>query len=420
MLTSLGRTQEKAISDYQIIDVLNEHLCYVITDKRTPWHLPFRRSFRLVSKIVITFVSKSKSKLAVYTKVEWLWTPHGLRSEFFMLCALLANIVGIIDKQATSDLKQDALDLVDLVNDQVRRLGSESRTKKAITIFGHVGRQTQIAEFSGSGVKLNVEARNPRTPRTLFQLIFETFASLLESAVTSLMIWTFALFRWMWKTTSAHKIILALLLSSALINGLYSSRFAYDWWLERNAGNFMTRLGVHPSSVMSKAIYVRDIDEAIANSTVGQATSNASDCFSTFYEQAIQSQDMPSSLSAPSPKDAASKSATKRLHHTRERLATYRHNLLVALRVVNRIEKEVVQNEWERWLQQELRRCRQVEILLRKNDGEDVDDAEAGGQDKKPAAGLKDDIKLWYEKYCTSCQKEQEHVEDGSRGYGVM
>lgn len=79
--TSTGRDHDNAISDYQIIDVLNDHLCYVITDKRTPWHLPFRRSFRLVSKVVITFVAKSKSKLAIYTKVEWLKSPYGLRSE---------------------------------------------------------------------------------------------------------------------------------------------------------------------------------------------------------------------------------------------------------------------------------------------------------------------------------------------------
>ena len=77
----LGRTIGQAITDYQIVDVLNDHLCYVITDKRTPWHLPFKRSFRLVSKIVITFISKGQSKLAVYTKVEWLWKPYGLQSE---------------------------------------------------------------------------------------------------------------------------------------------------------------------------------------------------------------------------------------------------------------------------------------------------------------------------------------------------
>lgn len=52
-----------------------------MTDKRTPWHLPFRRNYRLVSKVVITYVAKSKCKLAIYTKVEWLWSPFLLKSE---------------------------------------------------------------------------------------------------------------------------------------------------------------------------------------------------------------------------------------------------------------------------------------------------------------------------------------------------
>jgi hypothetical protein len=80
-IVQLGQCNDNEILDYQIIDVLNDHLCYVITDKRTPWHLPFRRSFRLVSKVVITFVSKSKSKLAIYTNVEWLKSPLGLKSK---------------------------------------------------------------------------------------------------------------------------------------------------------------------------------------------------------------------------------------------------------------------------------------------------------------------------------------------------
>lgn len=74
-LLNAGRSKKTSVSDYQIVDVFNDHLCYVITDKQTPWHLPFKRYFRLVSKIVITHVSKSKSKLAIFTKVEWLWSP---------------------------------------------------------------------------------------------------------------------------------------------------------------------------------------------------------------------------------------------------------------------------------------------------------------------------------------------------------
>ncbi|CAI7643820.1 unnamed protein product [Penicillium crustosum] len=399
----LGRTHENAISDYQIIDVLNDHLCYVITDKKTPWHLPFRRSFRLVSKVVITFQAKSKSKLAIYTKVEWLWSPYGLKS--------------VIDKKASDDLEQDSLDLVDLVSDQVRRLGAHSRTKKAITIFGHVGRQNHVSEFSGAGSNLKLEPRKPRTQRAMHELLLETFLSFLETSISFLMMWAFGVVRWSWKTVSAHKIILTMLATSAILNGYYSSRDSWDWWHERHAGNFMARLGVQPNLVMSKSIYMRDVDDAVANSTIWLRTGNASDCFATFHEQTMRYSEMPLSLSPSGPRDALTKSAIKRFQQTRERLGMYRHSLLVALRVVNSIEKEVVQTEWERWLREEVRRCRQVEVLLG-GEATQGDDSQTDRTAKaeRVFAEHADDVKQWYEEYCSSCRMEQQQVIFNDRG----
>ncbi|RMZ84330.1 hypothetical protein DV738_g526, partial [Chaetothyriales sp. CBS 135597] len=117
-----GRTRTVEVRDYQTADVLSEHLCYVVTDKRTPWYLPMQQSHRLVSKIVITHVAKRKCKLAVFVKVEWLRTP------------LLAFFCGVVERQALNDLQLDALDLADLVADQVRTLGAHSMTKKAIQL----------------------------------------------------------------------------------------------------------------------------------------------------------------------------------------------------------------------------------------------------------------------------------------------
>ncbi|KAL4927960.1 putative transcription factor SipA3 [Aspergillus undulatus] len=385
-----GRTSPKAISDYQLIDVLNDHLCYVITDKRTPWHLPFRRNFRLVNKIVITFVTKGKCKLSVYTKVEWLWSPYGVQR--------------IIDKQAMGDLEEDAMDLVDLVGDQVRKLGAHSRTKKAITIFGQVGRQALTSQFNiDPDAKIE---RRLRTQRTLFQMLYETFVSFLQSAISSVIIWIFALLRWAFKTANANKIILALLASSVLLNGFFSSRATLDWWHERNVGDFMARIGIHPDHTMSKAIYMRDIDEQIANTTVGQSSDDVSDCFYTFQQQTIRDASAPISLTATTRREAVARSAARRVQQTRERLGVYRYNLLVALRVVNSIEKEVLQSEWERWLQQEVRRCRQVEDLLANED--DKSSGSDGAQ--TVLAGLNGEIRQWYEMYCSSCQQEQEQL----------
>ncbi|KAI5301517.1 SNF1-interacting protein, partial [Ascosphaera atra] len=47
---ALGKITKLDVFDYQLIDVMNDHLCYVITDKKTPWNLPLKRSFRLVTK----------------------------------------------------------------------------------------------------------------------------------------------------------------------------------------------------------------------------------------------------------------------------------------------------------------------------------------------------------------------------------
>lgn len=76
-----GRDHYTTVTDYQMIDSLNEHLCYVVTDRKTPWALPYGRDLSLLTKIVITHHAKSKCKLAVYTKVEWTKRPGLFESE---------------------------------------------------------------------------------------------------------------------------------------------------------------------------------------------------------------------------------------------------------------------------------------------------------------------------------------------------
>lgn len=302
-----------------------------------------------------------------------------------------------------NDLEQDSLDLLDLISDQVRKLGPKSRTKRAIAIFGLIGHATNIFQFSSAESSALNQARNSRKQRSLMWLILDSTGSLLESAVSSLMIWSFALLRWAWKTCTAHGMILTLLFSSVLINGFYSSRDTYDWWHERNAAKFLSRLGVHSDHVMSKAVFVHDLDQAmmINNATTGWYPNNSasSHCFATFHEQTLLDsstsllvlQDSAGSDAA----DVLEKSAARRVQRTRQRLGMYRHDLLVAMRVLNSIEREVLKSEWERWLDKEIQRCEQIATLLHADSG-------ANGA----FAGREEDVKHWYEQYCMSCQEE--------------
>jgi hypothetical protein len=203
----------------------------------------------LVTKIVITHVAKSRCKLAIYNKVEWSKAPTFSK--------------GLVERQALDDMDLDALDLTDVVADQVRKLGPQSRTKKAIQIFGHVGHQTSVSLFSSAeGAQ---SKRQQIKQRTLSTMVWERTSSFLETAVSVIMMWIFALLKKIWSISSANSIILSLLCLSVLANMFMSGKDASVWWRERDAAKFMNRLGVGPNLMMSKAVYLKDLEEAIMN-----------------------------------------------------------------------------------------------------------------------------------------------------------
>lgn len=241
------RHRQANVVDCQVIEVMNDHVCYVVKDMKTPWHLPHKEDFMLITKVVITHVAKSKCKLAIFTKVEWSKAP--------------AFSKGLVERQALDDLDLDAADLSDVVADQVRKLGPQSRTKKAVQIFGHIGQQTSVSLFSAAD-----SMKKPRTqikPRTLTTMLYETTSSFTESAVSSLMMWTFAALKKIWEICSAHSMLISLLLLSIATNLFFTGKDTSVWWSERNAAKFMARIGVGPNLMMSKAVYLKDLDDAI-------------------------------------------------------------------------------------------------------------------------------------------------------------
>lgn len=71
----------------------------------------------------------------------------------------------------------------------------------------------------------------------------------------------------------------------------------------------------------------------------------------------------------------------------------------MALRVVNRIEKEVVEAEYENWLLDETHKCERVEAMLGDN----------GRKEKK-------EVEAWVRGYCGDCQSALGSVREGKTG----
>lgn len=360
----------------------------------------------LVTKIVITHVAKSRCKLAIYNKVDWSSKPRFSRFS-----------KGIVEKHALDDLDLDAMDLADVVADQVRKLGPGARTKKAVQIFGHVGQQTSVSLFSSNeGEKKKGKIQQ----RTLGRMLWERTSSFLETAVSSVMMWIFAALKWIWKIASANSILLSLLLLSAAANLFMTGKDTSEWLKEREAARFMERVGIKPNMVMSRAVYVADLPSAVSftspfETLIGNlGISNENNrCLQTF--QAISNVtdlDAPYELAGVGLRDKNSRSTARRIRRSRQQLGSYRHDLLVAMRVVNKIEGEMVTAEWENWLVGEVSRCAGLKEAF---------SAEKGQKILAASSGREKEVLEWQREYCGSCRAELERVGgEGKVGGGMF
>ena len=175
----------------------------------------------------------------------------------------------------------------------------------------------------------------------------------------------------------------------------------------------MRRIGVAPNPMMSKAIYFADLDEATGANGHDLNFPKNSTCFSTYKsllgttEIDIPWDEAGATLSSPS-----SRATARRLRRTRQRLGSYRHDLMVAMRVVNSIEREMLQSEWENWLINEKSLCDDLELVLHEGGGDKS--AKGASSKQKIMASLtgsrKKALEEWRDSYCGSCRRDFEAV----------
>jgi hypothetical protein len=197
---------------------------------------------------------------------------------------------------------------------------------------------------------------------------------------------------------TAHTLLVALLATSVIYNSWHSYRDGLVWYNERNAGKFMVRLGVTPNPSMSKSIYLNDVETLIAptveNDTISafSTTSDTRTCRTTFGEQL-----------SPALPSTSSNQVGRRLTRTRDSIARYRHDLLVALRVVNRVERDVVLAEWEEWVRAEEKKCAKIESMIRGKKNSAHRQAQA-----------EEILGKGFEDYCSSCRVELDGIGNGT------
>ncbi|KAL9087351.1 MAG: hypothetical protein Q9159_003697 [Coniocarpon cinnabarinum] len=348
---SFGRTRLITATDLQSIDVAVDHLCYMVTDIRVPWHLPQAQAFSLVSKVVVTHEAKSKSKLCIYVKINWTQDPWVGKS--------------LIERRAMDDMQSNALNMMDIVTEQVEKLGPGCSTRRVMEIFGSIGQLTEAAQVKGPAF-IGHPLREAVHRRTVLSLYLETCRSMAASIASSVLMLLVGTCQFLIKTVNAHSVLVVLLSASLAFSFLNLSQNASIWWHERHTSRFMADLGVGPNLAMSKSIYLADIPDGIAMPVLrdGERFGQCSQAFQSILNQTSLDETTKRLPSSRQRSAASAQLVSQRLRQARQRLGTYRHDLMVALRLVNRVERDAVQAEYESWLLSETRVCTQMEKVL--------------------------------------------------------
>ena len=377
------------MADTQTIDILNDHLCYVVSNQKIPWRLPYKDRFLLTTKFVITHSAKSRCKLAIFQQISWTAQPTW------------TYVKHLIEQRALQSLEADALDLTNVAMDQVAKLGNHSKTNKAIEIFGNIGLQgnlptLDVAAVPNLGGTVTEGREKRRQPAGIVKLVTADVLVKVVRGVGYALDVGLALGKEVIRVCNAHTLLVALLLMSALYNSWFGYRDGLVWWHERSATRYMARLGVRPEPMITKAIYLSDIEDVIAPTAANEtitpftdiALSETKTCRSTFGEEVLRPA-------------TAMTGAGARVQRSRDAMARYRHDLLVALRVVNRLERDVVVGEWEHYVRGEERKCKRVEEMLAAQEQK-----KGGKKGKKKDGRVEEELGEGFKAYCDSCRDE--------------
>lgn len=321
----------------------------------------------------------------------------------------------LVQKQALWEYEADAVDLTNVATDQVSKLGAYSKTNKAIQIYGAIGQSTQVTQVAPADLPEGSipRMRRPVKRRSLKDMYTDAAFAEAFRLFTLIVDLGIALTKSVAGIASAHSFLVALLATSVAYNTWYGYRDGLTWYHERNAGKFMARLGVRSDPTVARAVYLSDINDLITIPVVainGSAPSSGvtidqiedwNTCRGTFSDIIMSSDAETSVPMVSSQQKGATRRATARLQRTRLSLARYRHDLLVAMRVINRVEEEVVQAEWEDWVKEEERKCRRVHEMV-------AEQNRRGNSNKQKQEEMIKEQGLGEEftKYCQSCQEE--------------
>ncbi|CCH42158.1 putative membrane protein [Wickerhamomyces ciferrii] len=297
---------------------------YRIREDRTPLKIAMGQVLQLTKKYVIIETDTKTSKLYIYTKLDSI--DPGVRSLF----------APALRKTSKSFFKDEDLTMIEQIEHNVSRLGSHGKIIKAIRTFGNLSKSDEVyipKERQVFNFTLNL----------MFRLYFKKFWYDLASAILCGSKLIFSYLGKILGELAMNKLILLLLGISLLFNSFLVGKSTVSFWTAKKAEHlvkdFTKELNMNK---MERAIYINEID-ALSSSNFNES----SICFTKF-------------MNSGNIEDYASQSVDKRFRNSRHEIAVKRNELLVELKILEKVEKELINGSWKNFLLSELNLCKKA------------------------------------------------------------
>ncbi|SCU95461.1 LAMI_0F02542g1_1 [Lachancea mirantina] len=363
-LSSNGRKGQLS-GDSRYIDLtqkitrVKEGYYYEADQESGQFQIPFTKPFSVSTKFIIISQShhKSKSKHANnLTRSCSLFTYYKITfaGESQKTPGIKLNYLdGLVRKLVLHFCRYEFILCRNVISQYLDEIGNHGKTIKAIKLCGQLGLVKGSSNKDQAPAQISVSlpdnvVRYSKGP--LFRFITKWTLFYVVNAIFTIVR---LLFHYLYSVSTnvvlMNRTILLMLLFSVIMNLILSGRTTASYWSAKRAEGLYKQFIDEGRKPMERALYIRDLD--LLSSSLIQSDDA---CFSKFLESTAQRTE-------------------SKYHKTRQELAIKRNELLVELKILASMERELVHGDFLVFLQEEVANCQKVETDYEnvwKNDSE--------------------------------------------------
>ncbi|SCU95850.1 LAFA_0G02674g1_1 [Lachancea sp. 'fantastica'] len=325
----------------QCIKVAKDNVYYEIEQETGKLKLPLAKPFNVRSKIIV--ITRSDAKATKFNASD----KNGGSSSLFLYYEVnFYNEAGdtrtkrlnTFDRCAKSIclhfMRYESISLRNAVQQYFDKTGKHGRVLKAVRLCGQLALVNDVEQFSGfSDNTINKYSRTSLLRFAMKCILFYTVNAIF--AITRMFFQLF--YRVITNVVALNRLLVLGLLLSVGANMFLAGRSSWSYWSVKRAENIFMSYFDKGRQVMQRAVFLEDLD-LLSGALVG----GNGECFERFMS---------------SDHDVESK-----YRATRHEIGLKRNELLVELKILNAMEKEMVHGDYLSFLSQEIQNCRTVEF----------------------------------------------------------